>query len=129
MGVGGKKIKKQGGKEGDVEDGSEPAKGAKAEEEKDEEYEDEEKTVLQTKLGKMVDKIAIFAFSSAAVATMSMLGRFVITEYIIEGRGFDTKTDPSALLKAVLNGIAIIVVAIPEGLPLAVALALMVSMK
>jgi Ca2+ transporting ATPase len=97
--------------------------------EDDEEGEGEGGSVLRIKLDKMVGRIAYFAFGSASISTVVMLVRYVIDNHISAESDWDWKDDPGKILEAVATGIAIVVVAVPEGLPLAVTLALTLSMK
>jgi len=86
-------------------------------------------SVLKEKLGNMVGHIAYFAFASAGLATLFMLGRVILHSYVLEGNGWNWQRDPDVILAAIITGIAIVVVAVPEGLPLAVTFSLTLSMK
>ncbi len=55
--------------------------------------------------------------------------RYVIEEFAIDGRSWDDSKDFPALLHFVLIGITLLVAAVPEGLPLAVTIALAFSVK
>jgi Ca2+ transporting ATPase len=111
---------------------SEEGKGKADNEEgqpEDGEADSDEKSVLRGKLDAMVGRIAYFAFGSAGISTLVMLVRYVIDNHIDEDSDWDWKDDPNEILSAIVTGIAIVVVAVPEGLPLAVTLALSLSMK
>lgn len=92
------------------------------------EEEEGETSVLRNKLNQMVERITYVAFGSAGLATVVMLVRFVI-EFFTQNRSWKWGRDETKLLDAFVTGIAIVVVAVPEGLPLAVTLALSLSMK
>lgn len=89
----------------------------------------ESTSVLRVKLDAMVGKIAYFAFGSAGIATAVMVIRYVFDYHINSESEWDWKKDPNRILSAVIQGIAIVVVAVPEGLPLAVTLSLSLSMR
>jgi Ca2+ transporting ATPase len=55
--------------------------------------------------------------------------KFAIEEFAIEGRSWDASTDFSRLLHFGIIGITVLVVAVPEGLPLAVTISLAYSVK
>jgi magnesium-transporting ATPase (P-type) len=99
------------------------------EKEGEEDGEADDKSVLRGKLDAMVARIAYFAFGSAGISTLVMLVRYVIDSHITTDSDWDWKDDPNEILSAIVTGIAIVVVAVPEGLPLAVTLALSLSMK
>jgi len=95
----------------------------------DDEDEAEETSALRAKLDAMVVRISSFAFSGAAIASLVMMMRHLFDTYIFRASGFDFARDAHYILEAAVTGIAIVVVAVPEGLPLAVNLSLAVSMK
>eukprot|EP00123_Amoebidium_parasiticum_P012647 comp21496_c0_seq1/m.29799 comp21496_c0_seq1/g.29799 ORF comp21496_c0_seq1/g.29799 comp21496_c0_seq1/m.29799 type:complete len:976 (-) comp21496_c0_seq1:248-3175(-) len=85
-----------------------------------------EETPLQQKLGELADNIGYFGLV-AAVITVACLVVKEVGLYYANDRPFDTHF-VSALVRFVITGITILVVAIPEGLPLAVTMALAYSM-
>lgn len=100
-----------------------------AKQDKEEADEGEETSVLKAKLELMVVRISYLAFGSAGIASLVMLVRFCIENYVTLEKSFSMEDDPVNFLEAVVTGIAIVVVAVPEGLPLAVTLALSLSMR
>lgn len=89
----------------------------------------EDGSVLTAKLDGLVKIIGYFAFTAAAVSTVVMLLYFIFDKYVGKGKSFDSDKDFAKMLAAVANGIAIVVVALPEGLPLAKTLTLSLSVK
>ena len=86
-------------------------------------------SVLQKKLNKLAVQIG-YGGTAAAIVTILVLSiGFSISQYAVEGRGWDSSMDFSQLLHFVIIGITVLVVAIPEGLPLAVTIALAFSVK
>jgi Ca2+ transporting ATPase len=100
--------------------------------EPDKEQGDEDESdgsVLRAKLDLLAGRIAYMAFCAAGICSVVMLVYFLIDNYGVLKRKFDSKKDIDKMLKAVVTGIAIVVVAVPEGLPLAVTLSLSLSVK
>ena len=99
-------------------------------EKKEEEVEEETAgSSLQKKLDKLATQIG-YAGTLAAIITVLLLSiRFAIEEFAIEHRPWNTSKDFSIVLHFVTIGITVIVVAVPEGLPLAVTIALAFSVK
>lgn len=77
---------------------------------------DPEDTPLQIQLRHLADKIAKIGISSALVMIT-----IILTAYLSATGGSGTATD---IINIVVTGVTVIVVAVPEGLPLAVTLAL-----
>lgn len=102
-------------------------------EKKGEEEEDKEgvssESVLQKKLNKLAVQIGYGGTAAAIICVLVLSIRFSIEEYGVEGRGWRPSTDYSQILHFVIIGITVLVVAIPEGLPLAVTIALAFSVK
>lgn len=87
-----------------------------------------DKSVLQAKLTKLAIQIG-YAGSFIAVVTVAMLiMRFIITTFIIEGQTWHIH-HMKYFVKFIIIGVTVLVVAVPEGLPLAVTLALAYSVK
>ena len=91
------------------------------------EQDEAEPTPLQAKLEKLANDIGRFGLYSAIVIIVVLLIRFAI----IKGttREWDTGKDLLKLLDFLIIGITVVVVAIPEGLPLSVTLSLAFSVK
>lgn len=86
-------------------------------------------SVLQKKLNKLAVQIGYGGTAAALITILVLTVRFSIEEYAVAGRGWDNSKDFSQILHFVIIGITVLVVAIPEGLPLAVTIALAFSVK
>eukprot|EP00929_Paragymnodinium_shiwhaense_P040265 TRINITY_DN21039_c0_g1_i2.p1 TRINITY_DN21039_c0_g1~~TRINITY_DN21039_c0_g1_i2.p1 ORF type:complete len:818 (+),score=232.90 TRINITY_DN21039_c0_g1_i2:111-2564(+) len=86
-------------------------------------------SALQEKLDTMVLRLSNHAFTVAAVATLVMLMRYIFDRYIWGNKPIDLAADASYVLQTLVVGITLVVVAVPEGLPVAVTLALSLSMQ
>lgn len=87
-----------------------------------------DKSVLQAKLTKLAIHIG-YAGSAIAVATVLILiGRFIVTKFVIERQQWHMH-HIQYFVKFIIIGVTVLVVAVPEGLPLAVTLALAYSVK
>jgi magnesium-transporting ATPase (P-type) len=82
---------------------------------------------LQKKLEVIAEDIGKFGLYSALFIIAILLVRFTIVK--ITQEPWNTSTDIVRLLNFVIIGIIVIVVAVPEGLPLAVTLSLAFSVK
>ena len=89
--------------------------------------EETEGTPLQQKLEKIAEDIGKFGLISAICIVIILLIRLAIEKGI--SRQWDNGKDFVEILKYFILAITIIVVAIPEGLPLAVTLSLAFSVK
>ncbi|BDA45515.1 Plasma membrane calcium-transporting ATPase 1 [Coccomyxa sp. Obi] len=87
-----------------------------------------ESTALQRKLEVMAQQIGNFGLAAAIFSLAAMAGQFTWSTFFVEGQSWDYKylTD---YLRFIVTAITILVVAIPEGLPLAVTIALAYSVK
>ena len=86
-------------------------------------------SLLQKKLDKFAIRIG-YAGTAAAIFCIAVLSaKFSIEKFWIDGESWDPSTDYSELLHFVIIGITVLVVAVPEGLPLAVTIALAFSVK
>lgn len=85
---------------------------------------EENKSPLQEKLETIADDIGLFGLYSAILIVLLLLARFT-AERIIE-QSF-TSSHVVEIIKFFIIGITVIVVAIPEGLPLSVTLSLAFS--
>ncbi|GFY04506.1 plasma membrane calcium-transporting ATPase 4 [Trichonephila clavipes] len=87
-----------------------------------------EQSVLQAKLTKLAIQIG-YAGSTIAVLTVIILGiRFAVKFFVIDPRPW-SPFYMNYLVKFIIIGVTVLVVAVPEGLPLAVTLALAYSVK
>jgi len=82
---------------------------------------------LQGKLEKLAGDIGKFGLYSAIIIIIVLLIRFAI----IKGstRSWDSGADFKKILDYLIIGVTVVVVAIPEGLPLSVTLSLAFSVK
>lgn len=90
----------------------------------------DEMTPLQLKLEKIARDIGYFGFIAAMVLVGCLLLRWVIENSINDNYGWKNTeliVQINFVLQAVLMGVAVLVMAIPEGLPLAVTLSLAYS--
>ena len=86
-------------------------------------------SVLQKKLNKLALQIGYAGTAAALICVLILIVKFAIVEFGIDGRPWDNSTDFSELLHFVIIGVTVLVVAVPEGLPLAVTIALAFSVK
>lgn len=88
----------------------------------------DDETPLQKKLDKIARDIGIFGLISAIITFLIMLIRALIEAFGGSGKGW-TKDQTGVVVEGFLVSITVLVVAIPEGLPLAVTLSLAFSVK
>ncbi|RLU20100.1 hypothetical protein DMN91_006706 [Ooceraea biroi] len=87
-----------------------------------------EKSVLQAKLTKLAIQIG-YAGSTIAVLTVVILViQFCVTTFVIQAKPW-RNTYAGDLVRHLIIGVTVLVVAVPEGLPLAVTLSLAYSVK
>lgn len=87
-----------------------------------------EKSVLQAKLTKLAIQIG-YAGSTIAVLTVAILViQFCVKTFAIDGKSW-SNTYANQMVKYLIIGVTVLVVAVPEGLPLAVTLSLAYSVK
>lgn len=87
-----------------------------------------EKSVLQAKLTKLAIQIG-YAGSTIAVLTVIILViQFCVTKFVIQKQPW-SNVYVNQLVKYLIIGVTVLVVAVPEGLPLAVTLSLAYSVK
>ena len=87
-------------------------------------------SVLQRKLDKLAVRIGYAGTVAALLCVAILMLKFAIEEFAIPPtRSWDSSTDFSEMLHFVIIGITVLVVAVPEGLPLAVTIALAYSVK
>ncbi|XP_064094665.1 plasma membrane calcium-transporting ATPase 2-like isoform X5 [Macrobrachium nipponense] len=113
---------------------SEKQKHKKEEEEKkksaasEEEEETSKKSVLQQKLSKLTIQIGYAGSSIAILTTAILVIRFCVKTYVTEKKPFEVKHFNSFVHYFII-GVTVLVVAVPEGLPLAVTISLAYSVK
>ncbi|GMR57495.1 hypothetical protein PMAYCL1PPCAC_27690, partial [Pristionchus mayeri] len=90
--------------------------------------EESTKSVLQEKLSTLAVQIGEMGTIVALLTIFILIIRFCISEYVIAQQHFKT-SDFSHLVNFIVIGVAILVVAVPEGLPLAITLSLTYSVK
>lgn len=91
-----------------------------------------EKSVLQTKLTKLAIQIGYFGTAVAVLTVLILIIKFVVKEYAIDGKEWtsdETAHNIQIFVKYFIIGVTVLVVAVPEGLPLAVTLSLAYSVK
>ena len=86
-------------------------------------------SVLQKKLNKLAQYIAYSGTAAAVLCVVVLILVFVITKFGINREPWNNATDFSEILHFIIIGITVLVVAVPEGLPLAVTIALAFSVK
>uniref|UniRef100_A0A672K5H4 Calcium-transporting ATPase n=1 Tax=Sinocyclocheilus grahami TaxID=75366 RepID=A0A672K5H4_SINGR len=91
-----------------------------------------EKSVLQGKLTKLAVQIGKAGLVMSAVTVIILMLYFVIETFVIQGRVWLTECTPiyvQYFVKFFIIGVTVLVVAVPEGLPLAVTISLAYSVK
>uniref|UniRef100_A0A0N5CHT3 Calcium-transporting ATPase n=1 Tax=Strongyloides papillosus TaxID=174720 RepID=A0A0N5CHT3_STREA len=86
------------------------------------------KSILQAKLSKLAIQIISCGTGMAILALVILVVRYSIEHYVIEQKAFDI-TDIHQFVRFFIIGVTILVISIPEGLPLAIALALTYSVR
>uniref|UniRef100_A0AC35GXB2 Plasma membrane calcium ATPase n=1 Tax=Panagrolaimus sp. PS1159 TaxID=55785 RepID=A0AC35GXB2_9BILA len=90
--------------------------------------EKKEKSVLQTKLTKLAIKIGYGGTAIALATFLVLIIRFCLQQYVFEKKPFEW-TDLKIFINFFIIGVTVLVLAVPEGLPLAVTLSLAYSVK
>uniref|UniRef100_UPI0037E95185 plasma membrane calcium-transporting ATPase 3b isoform X3 n=1 Tax=Semicossyphus pulcher TaxID=241346 RepID=UPI0037E95185 len=91
-----------------------------------------EKSVLQGKLTKLAVQIGKAGLVMSAITVIILVLYFVINTFVVEGRTWLTECTPVYIqyfVKFFIIGVTVLVVAVPEGLPLAVTISLAYSVK
>ncbi|XGW31321.1 hypothetical protein V3C99_009911 [Haemonchus contortus] len=86
------------------------------------------KSVLQAKLSNLAIQIGYIGSIVAAATVLILIIRHCITHYAVNHESFKT-SDLSYFVNFVIIGVTVLVIAVPEGLPLAITLALTYSVK
>ncbi|XP_015840466.1 plasma membrane calcium-transporting ATPase 2 isoform X3 [Tribolium castaneum] len=87
-----------------------------------------EKSVLQAKLTKLAIQIGYAGSTIAVLTVVILIIQFCVKTYVVEGNSWQ-KNHASHLVRHLIIGVTVLVVAVPEGLPLAVTLSLAYSVK
>ncbi|XP_071518788.1 plasma membrane calcium-transporting ATPase 2 isoform X7 [Panulirus ornatus] len=109
-------------------------KHAKEEEEEDEEVArrsgggGQDKSVLQAKLTKLAIQIGYAGSFIAVLTVVILIVRFCVQTFVVEGKPW-SPFYANHFVKFFIIGVTVLVVAVPEGLPLAVTLSLAYSVK
>nr|XP_060619158.1 plasma membrane calcium-transporting ATPase 3 isoform X5 [Anolis sagrei ordinatus] len=91
-----------------------------------------EKSVLQGKLTKLAVQIGKAGLVMSAITVIILVLYFVIETFVIDGKTWLTECTPvyvQYFVKFFIIGVTVLVVAVPEGLPLAVTISLAYSVK
>ncbi|XP_043936346.1 plasma membrane calcium-transporting ATPase 3 isoform X4 [Protopterus annectens] len=91
-----------------------------------------EKSVLQGKLTKLAVQIGKAGLVMSAITVIILVLYFVIETFVIQGRAWIAECTPvyvQYFVKFFIIGVTVLVVAVPEGLPLAVTISLAYSVK
>lgn len=87
-----------------------------------------EKSVLQAKLTKLAIQIGYAGSTIAVLTVIILIIQFCVQTFVIEQKPWKN-TYANNLVKHLIIGVTVLVVAVPEGLPLAVTLSLAYSVK
>ncbi|XP_005534530.1 PREDICTED: plasma membrane calcium-transporting ATPase 3, partial [Pseudopodoces humilis] len=91
-----------------------------------------EKSVLQAKLTRLAVQIGKAGLAMSAVTVIILVLYFVIDTFVVQGRPWLAECAPLYVqywVKFFIIGVTVLVVAVPEGLPLAVTISLAYSVK
>jgi magnesium-transporting ATPase (P-type) len=86
------------------------------------------KSILQSKLSTLALQIIYCGTAMAIIALIVLVTRFCIEKYIINHKPFEV-AHLHNFVKFFIIGVTILVISIPEGLPLAIALSLTYSVR
>lgn len=86
------------------------------------------KSVLQTKLSNLALQIGYIGSLVSGATVIILILRYCISNYAIDGKSFSAE-DIAYFIQFVIIGVTVLVIAVPEGLPLAITLALTYSVK
>lgn len=87
-----------------------------------------EKSVLQAKLTKLAIQIGYAGSTIAVITVIILIIQFCIKTFVIDEKPWKN-TYANHFVKHLIIGVTVLVVAVPEGLPLAVTLSLAYSVK
>uniref|UniRef100_A0AC35U3Z9 Calcium-transporting ATPase n=1 Tax=Rhabditophanes sp. KR3021 TaxID=114890 RepID=A0AC35U3Z9_9BILA len=91
-----------------------------------EEVTNSDQTILQRKLSGLTNMIGYFGLVSGFVLVFALIGKYILVNFIFADNDLDGNIF-SVITNIVILGITVVVVAIPEGLPLAVTISLAYS--
>ncbi|VDD92928.1 unnamed protein product, partial [Enterobius vermicularis] len=86
------------------------------------------KSILQEKLSALALQIGYIGFVVAGATVIILIVKHCISKYAIDQKAFET-SDISYFVNYIITGVTVLVIAVPEGLPLAITLALTYSVK
>ncbi|CAN0187552.1 unnamed protein product [Lampetra planeri] len=121
-----------GGEAGDAGEGGEGGDADDARERRPAAPPKKEKSVLQGKLTKLAVQIGKAGLAMSSVTVVILVLYFVIDTFWVQGRPWLAECTPvyvQYFVKFFIIGVTVLVVAVPEGLPLAVTIALAYSVK
>ena len=101
---------------------------AKSAEPAEHKHQKKERSVLQAKLTKLAIQIGYGGMTIAVCTVCVLIAQYCIRTYYIEQRPF-SKEIIKPLVRYLITGITVLVVAVPEGLPLAVTISLAYAVK
>lgn len=87
-----------------------------------------EKSVLQVKLTKLAIQIGYAGSTIAVITVIILIIQFCLDTFVIKGEPWKN-VYANQLVKHLIIGVTVLVVAVPEGLPLAVTISLAYSVK
>uniref|UniRef100_A0A5K3EPV4 Calcium-transporting ATPase n=1 Tax=Mesocestoides corti TaxID=53468 RepID=A0A5K3EPV4_MESCO len=88
-----------------------------------------EKSVLQTKLTKLAIQIGYAGTAVAVITVIILVIKFTVTTFVYDKEPWNTGKHLKRLVGFIITGVTVLVVAVPEGLPLAVTLSLAYSVR
>lgn len=91
-------------------------------------HQKKEKSVLQAKLTKLAIQIGYAGSTIAVLTVVILIIQFCVKTFVIDGLPWKN-TYANNLVRHLIIGVTVLVVAVPEGLPLAVTLSLAYSVK
>uniref|UniRef100_A0AC35U884 Calcium-transporting ATPase n=1 Tax=Rhabditophanes sp. KR3021 TaxID=114890 RepID=A0AC35U884_9BILA len=86
------------------------------------------KSILQAKLSKLAMQIICCGTVMAVLALLILIVRYCVEQYVFDQKSFEF-SDVHRFIKFFIIAVTIVVISIPEGLPLAIALALTYSVR
>ena len=87
-----------------------------------------ERSILQTKLTKLAIQIGYVGMIVAVLTVLVLIARFSWEEFLVKRHPWKTKYW-NRFVRYLITGITVLVVAVPEGLPLAVTISLAYAVK
>uniref|UniRef100_A0A6Q2X9K3 Calcium-transporting ATPase n=1 Tax=Esox lucius TaxID=8010 RepID=A0A6Q2X9K3_ESOLU len=127
-----KRVKKQDGAAAMEMQPLKSAEGGETEEKKKTNVSKKEKSVLQGKLTKLAVQIGKAGLVMSAITVIILVLYFAVDNFVLQKRPWLTECTPiyvQYFVKFFIIGVTVLVVAVPEGLPLAVTISLAYSVK